>query len=150
VLRLTVLAVVVATLAGAPAAVACEATPVDGRSVRAGHFRGYIVPRYDVVDGRFRLHVGDFRDRDAGLTQKIPWFVPARHNPTARLTIWWRRLDGDGRFRVRLQGAPDAPSHRNRWVYPSGFSPPREGCWRLRFRSGEARGRLTVLVRGRG
>jgi hypothetical protein len=146
----TALFAVIALLSGAPPASACEATAVHGPAVRAGPFRGYIVPRYDIVEGRFRLHVGPYRDREEGLSQKIPWFVPARYGPARRLTVTWRQLDGGGRFRLRLRGAPDAPGHRSRWVYPSSFSPRREGCWRLRFVSGKAQGRLTVLVAGRG
>jgi hypothetical protein len=131
----------------APAAAACDATPVRDGAVRAGPFKGLIVPEHDVVDGRFRLHVGAYRDRETGLSQKIPWFVPRRVGPTERLTVRWRQLDGSGRFTSRLQGAGPA---RGRQVFPSSFSPPRAGCWRLRFRSGDARGSLTVLVKDRG
>ena len=32
-------------------------------------------------------------------------------------------------------------------VFPSNIAIPKAGCWRLTFRSGEASGALTVLVR---
>jgi hypothetical protein len=137
------------TVLGLPAAAqACDATPVRGGAVKAGPFKGLVVPEHDVVDGGFRLHVGAYRDREAGLSQKIPWIVPRRFGPGQRLTVRWRRLDGNGRFTVRLRGV--SPSSERRQVFPSSFSPPQEGCWRLRFRSGDARGSLTVLVRDRG
>jgi hypothetical protein len=53
----------------------CAATPVRGNVVKAGVFTGYIAPRYDVVGGRFRLHVGEYRDSAIGLSQKIPWYA---------------------------------------------------------------------------
>jgi hypothetical protein len=37
----------------------CPASPVYDGSVNAGVIRGLIDPETDVVDGRFRLHVGE-------------------------------------------------------------------------------------------
>jgi hypothetical protein len=141
------LAAVAAVLVAAASTPDCAATRVHGETVRAGPFVGNIVPRYDVVGGRFRLHVDGMRDADTGLSQKIPWWVSRRVHVTRRLVISGRRLDGSGRFRVLLRRVPGDPGH---WVYPSNLSPPHAGCWRLRFHSGRVRARLTVLVLGRG
>ena len=70
----------------------CVSAPVTGEIVRADPFVGYVVPRYDVVGGRFRLHVGVYRDRASGLSQKIPWFVPVKSGVGSDLTISFKRL----------------------------------------------------------
>ena len=125
---------------------ACAATRVHGEAVRAGPFTGYITPDYDVVDGRFRLRVGGYRDRETGLSQKIPWFARSGAPVGRRLRIRGTRLGPDTRhFTQVLRRAVNGGS-RGRSVYPSIISPPAEGCWRLRFTSGRASGRLTVLV----
>jgi hypothetical protein len=127
----------------------CAAKPVRGNVVKAGVFTGYIAPRYDVVGGRFRLHIGDYRDRAIGLSQKIPWFAPVDSGANGDLRVTWTRLTPlpPRRFTVR---APTGGIYPQGYVYPTSFSPPSAGCWRLTFRSGSATGRLTVLVRGRG
>jgi hypothetical protein len=127
------------------AAAACLATRVNGTEVRAGPFRGGIYPRYDVVDGRFRLHVGAWRDRSIGLTQKIPWFLPGKYRVGAFLIIRGRRLaPAPGSFTVKLPeaGSYDPTEH----VFPSTLSPPKAGCWRLSFQTLLVVGRLIVRV----
>jgi hypothetical protein len=131
------------------ASAVCLATPVHADTVRAGSFVGYIVPQYDVVNGRLRLHVGKYRDRATGLSQKIPWFIPRRYPVRASVVVVGRRLGRvGGRFKDVLHQA-GSPGDSDRWVFPSSFSPPRAGCWRLTFRSGLVTGRLTVLVSNR-
>jgi hypothetical protein len=133
-------------LAALLASAACLATPVHGNVVRAGPFVGYIVPQYDVVNGRFRLHVGDYRNSATGLSQKIPWYIPRRYPVRRSVVVVGRRLGPvKGWFRNLLYGAW-SPSDPNRRVFPSSFSPPSAGCWRLTFQSGSVTGKLTVLV----
>jgi hypothetical protein len=123
----------------------CLAAPVEGDRVHAGPFSGLIMPEYDVVDGRFRLHVGPYRDRAAGFSQKIPWSLPEKYSVGERLTVVGRRLaPPGGTFTDYLQeGGTDSVG---RW-YPSAFSPPKAGCWRLTFKTGRTTGSLIVLVR---
>jgi hypothetical protein len=127
----------------------CLAAPVHGQTVRAGPFVGQIVPRYDVVGGRFRLHVGIYRNRAIGLSQKIPWFVPVKSGVGSDLTISFKRLVPlpARRFTVRSQTGGDFPNGR---VFPTAFVPPTPGCWRITFRSGAATGSLVALVSGDG
>jgi hypothetical protein len=123
----------------------CAATPVQGQYVHAGPFAGAITPDYDIVNGRFRLHVGPWRDRSTGLTQKIPWFLPARYRVGVYLVIRGRRLaPAGGSFTARLPeaGSPDAGQH----VFPSTLAPPKPGCWRLSFETRLVRGRLFARV----
>jgi hypothetical protein len=123
----------------------CTATPVRGQFVHAGPFAGAISPDYDVVNGRFRLHVGGWRDRSIGLTQKIPWFLPARYRVGVYLVIRGLRLaPAGGSFTLRLPeaGSLDPKEH----VFPSNVSPPKAGCWRLTFRTRLVQGRLTARV----
>jgi hypothetical protein len=117
--------------------------------VKVGPFRGMIVPQYDVVDGRFRLHVGGHRDKATGLSQKIPWFVPMRAGSRPRLLVTGTRLSPSRRtFRQRLRRAEfPGQDQERRYVYPSNISPPAEGCWRLRFQSGTIDAHVIVLVR---
>jgi hypothetical protein len=130
-----------------PAAIAsglCLATPVHGSIVRAGAFSGAIVRRYDVLDRRFRLHVGPYRDARTGLSQKIAWSVPPGAHVGNMLVVTWRRLHARRRsFKDVLQLAGTSKSNR---FFPSSFSPPVAGCWRLTFRSANLQGALTVLV----
>jgi hypothetical protein len=136
-------------LLAALASVACLATPVHGDVVRAGPFVGGIAPQYDVVNGRFRLHVGGYRDRAIGLSQKIPWFIARSYAVGPTLVVRGRRLGSRrARFKSILQQASSENNPRQ-WIYPSSFSPPSAGCWRLTFQSGRVTGRLTVLVSNR-
>jgi hypothetical protein len=124
---------------------ACLAAPVHEGTVRAGPFVGYVAPGYDVVRGRFRLHVGPYRVPNA-LTQKIPWFVPLRYRVGDTLVVTGRRAGTPARtFRQTFARAysPDSP---NKHVFPSIIAPPTVGCWHLTFRSGSLTGSLTALV----
>jgi hypothetical protein len=123
----------------------CLAVRVNGREVRAGPFTGLVDPRYDVADGRFRLHVGDYRDRATGLSQKIPWFVPRTYRVGNSLVVRGRRLAPPaGSFAQTFRRA--WASTRGEQVFPSGLHPPSAGCWRLSFRAGAVRGYLVVRV----
>jgi hypothetical protein len=123
----------------------CPATRVQevGRNtvVRAGPFVGYIVPRYDVVDGRFRLHVGPLRDPTTGLSQKIPWFVRGRPRTTQSLVVTGTRVSPrpQRKFRQTFRSS-------SRRFWPTIISPPLAGCWRLQLRSGDVTASLTVVV----
>jgi hypothetical protein len=144
-LRLPDNASVLVSALAALASAACVATPVRGDVVKAGPFVGRIAPGYDVVDGRFRLHVGPWRVR-GGLTQKIPWFIPVRYRVADTLVVTGRRLDASPRtfrqtFRVALSSST-AGMH----VFPSIVAPPAPGCWQLSFRSGRIAGTLIALV----
>src|SRR5204863_2623671 len=132
----------------AMASTACDATPVDGAYVRAGRFSGAITPEYDVLNGRFRLRVGGYRDKTTGLTQKIPWSVSRRADVGRSLRIDAKRLPplAPRTFHQELRRTSGL-GDRKRWFFPSIIRPPAEGCWRLRFRSGRTTGRLIVLVR---
>lgn len=116
--------------------------------MKVGPFSGQIVPQYDVVDDRFRLHVGGYRDKATGLSQKIPWFVPMRAGSRPRLLVSGTRLSPSRRsFRQQLRRAEYAgQAKERRYIYPSNLSPPAEGCWRLRFQSGTIDAHVTVLV----
>jgi hypothetical protein len=123
----------------------CLATPVSGQYVHAGPFAGAITPDYDIVNGRFRLHVGGWRDRSTGLTQKIPWFLPSRYRVGVYLVIRGTRLaPAAGSFTARLPeaGSPDPGEH----VFPSILKPPKPGCWRLSFQTRLVKGRLIARV----
>jgi hypothetical protein len=126
----------------------CDATPVHGAYVRAGRFTGAITPEYDVLNGRFRLRVGGYRDETTGLTQKIAWTVSRRSDVGRRLRIDAKRLPPrtPRTFHQKLRRTSGL-GDRKRWFFPSIIAPPAEGCWRLRFRSGRTTGSLIVLVR---
>lgn len=102
----------------------------------------------DVLNGRFRLRVGGYRDKQRGLTQKIPWPVSRRAAVGRRLRIDAKRLPPQTprTFHQKLRRT-SALGDRKRWFFPSIIRPPAEGCWRLRFRSGRTTGRLVVVVR---
>jgi hypothetical protein len=122
----------------------CLATPVRGDYVHAGPFAGGIDPDYDILKGRFRLHVGPWRNRSIGLTQKIPWFLPGKYRVGVYLIVRGRRLaPAGGSFTVRL---PEGGTEPSQHVFPSTLSPPKAGCWRLSFRTRLVQGRLTVRV----
>jgi hypothetical protein len=139
----------VAVVSGSPleASAACRATPVRGDTVRAGPFTGYITRPYDVLDGRFRLRVGKYRDESSGLTQKIPWFAPARSSIGRTLTLTAVRLGPRPRRYKLTRRRADSSDSPNKYVFPSIVAPPAEGCWRVTLTSGRTTARLTVLVR---
>jgi hypothetical protein len=130
---------------GAVRAMGCLATPVHGTAVRAGPFTGYLAPEYDVVHGRFRLHPGGYRDRATGLSQKIPWYAARTAKIAERLVVTGTRLAPAPARRFR-QTFTYAGEYAQGHVFPSNLSPPAEGCWRLDFRSGQARATFVVLV----
>ena len=123
----------------------CLATPVQGNWVYAGPLKGAISPEYDVGNGRFWLHVGAYRDRSTGLTQKIPWFVPSTYNVGGALVVRGMRLSGSRRrFTQRFnQAGMDDPTQR---VFPSIIAPPATVCWRLTFLTGDVTSHLRVWV----
>ena len=129
------------------ASAVCLATPVQDNQVKAGPFTGFVAPRYDVVQGRFRLHVGAYRDRAAGLSQKIGWLVPASYRVSGWLTVMGRRVSPSRQ--IFWDRFPEAylPEPHDGWAFATNISPPSAGCWRLTLSSGNAVGRLTVLVR---
>ena len=123
----------------------CMATPVRGEYVHAGPFAGAIARYYDILNGRFRLHVGAWRDRSTGLTQKIPWFLPGKYRVGVHLIIRGTRLaPAGGSFATRLPeaGSLDPSQH----VFPSILKPPKPGCWRLSFQTRFVQGRLIARV----
>jgi hypothetical protein len=123
---------------------ACRATPVHGSYVHAGPFAGGIDPDYDIVNGGFRLHVGPWRDRLMGLSQKIPWFLPGKYRVGVFLVVRGTRLaPAGGSFTARL---PEAGADPGQHVFPSTLSPPKPGCWRLSFQTRLTHGRLIVRV----
>jgi hypothetical protein len=129
------------------ASVACLATPVQNLSastvVRSGPITGYIVPGYDVVRGRFSLHVGPWRVKDS-LTQKIPWWVRDGAGAGPSIVMTGTRLSPlpVKTFEQTFVGAISPQG-----VYPSIISPPSAGCWRLTMRTGRVTASFVVLVR---
>lgn len=126
----------------------CPASPVDGNVVHAGVITGGIDSLTDVVDGRFRLRVGPYRDVTTGLTQKILWTVPAdRRAANGRLIVRGKTIRGKRRTFVQKfwEAGTDDPTHR---YYPSIISPPHAGCWRLTLQTGRLRNALVVRVDG--
>jgi hypothetical protein len=136
--------------AASPAAPAvCAATRVEGGVVRAGPFLGILTPNWDVVDGRFSLRVGAYRDPASGLSQKILWKLPLRYRVGTVLAVTGRRIaPSPATFRQRL---PEASSDQEPTfhIFPSIIRPTKPGCWRLNFRTGPTFGSLVVLVRAR-
>jgi len=124
----------------------CLAARVDGDHVHAGPFTGFVSPPYDVVDGRFRLRVGAFRDRATGLSQKIPWFLARSYRVGSYLTIHGRRLAPPGGAFTQTFQEAGSSSNPDQHVFPSTLRPPRAGCWRLSFRTGSVRGYVVVRI----
>jgi hypothetical protein len=108
--------------------------------VKVGPFTGHIAPQYDVVGGRFRLHVGSFRDKAIGLSQKIPWYARPGSAVGRSLVITGTRLTPRPvrSFKQEFRAAGR--------VFPTIISPPSAGCWRLVFTSGSVTSTLKVLV----
>jgi hypothetical protein len=129
-------------------AAGCLATPVQGDQVRVGPFVGYIVHAHDVVDGRFRLHVGAYRNRATALSQRIPWFLPGTYRVSSVLRVTGRRVGRRRRTFTETFAETFAGNRPDRHVFPSNIEPPAAGCWRLTFRTGRVTGRLTVLLLG--
>jgi hypothetical protein len=131
------------------ASATCLATPVktgDGVYVRSGPITGYITPPYDVVRGRFSLHVGPWRVKNS-LSQKIPWFVRDGVDSGPAISMTGVRLSPLP-ARTFRQVFPSAGSgYQQGAVYPSNISPPAAGCWRLTMRTGSVTARFVVLVR---
>ncbi len=117
-----------------------------GAEVEAAPFVGRITPAYDVVGGRFSLHVGPLRDPAIGLNQKILWVLPPgyerRIGPTLAFT---GRLNGVVQYRKAVPGTT-REGDRN-YDFPSILAPPRARCWTLTLTTGRLRARLVVLVR---
>jgi hypothetical protein len=124
---------------------ACVASPVDGSVVHAGVITGGIDPYTDVVDGRFRLRVGPWRDRATGLTQKILWWAPSSRRAGGVLVVRGRTILG--RKKTFVQRLFEAGTEdQSRRYYPSIIKPPSAGCWRLTLKTGRLRNALTARV----
>lgn len=132
----------------APAASArCAATPVTNGVVRAGPYIGLIDRATDIVNERFALRVGAYRNAEMTLSQKILWKLPLRYRVGTVLAVTGRRITpSPATFRQRL---PEAYSDQEPTfhIFPSIIRPTKPGCWRLNFRSGPTFGSLVVLVR---
>jgi hypothetical protein len=130
-------------------AAACVAAPVQAGKVHAGPFTAAVTPKYDSVGGRFRLHVGPYRDSARRLTQTLTWNVPHRFRVGSQLTIMLTRLS-PAPVSIIAQYAPRAPGAGagKPWTFPSIVQPTSAGCWRMTLRSGATSGSLKVLVRG--
>ena len=126
---------------------ACPASPVDGSVVHAGVITGGIDPYTDVVDGRFRLHVGDVRDVATQTYQKILWSVPANRRIGGQLVLRGRTLYG--RVRTFVQKFQYAwTEDQTRRYFPSTVVPPSAGCWRFILTTGHLRNALVARVDG--
>ena len=131
------------------ASAACLATPIDGASVKAPPFTGRIDPDYDIVNGRFALHVGPLRDPATGLSQKILWVLPSKYRKDVGPQLAFTgRLDGVVRYRTRVSAAIRAGDPN--YYFPSNLAPPKVGCWTLTLTTGTLRARLVALVREPG
>jgi hypothetical protein len=123
----------------------CLAVRVHGVRLKAGPFTGLIRRAYDVVDGRFRLHVGPFRDRASGLNQRIEWFVSREYRVGSGLIVRGTRLapPGDSFRQFFRAGRSRSPDHH---VFRSKINPPSPGCWRFSLQARQARTSFVVLV----
>ncbi len=126
----------------------CLATTVSGGGtyVRSGPATGYLAPPYDVVRGRFSLHVGPWRVKNR-LSQKIPWYVRENANAGPSITMTGVRLTPLPARTFRQVFPSGGSGYPQGVVYPSIISPPTSGCWRLTMRSGRVNARFVVLVR---
>ena len=128
----------------------CLSKHVGGGWVQAGHFRGAIDHETDVMkNGRLRLRVGPYRNREAGLTQKILWIIDSKYPVSGQIVLRGKRLSREHRrFRQKFQLAgQDNPGV---YAFPSIVAPPAEGCWKFTLRSRSVVGRLKVWVHGHG
>ncbi len=129
------------------AASACLAAPVQAGKVHAGPFTAVVSPRYDVVNGHFRLHVGPYRDAKLGITQQLDWRVPRRYRVGSRLSVTAVRLSPAPRT-IFAQWFPVSPTALPKGhVFPTLLQPSSAGCWRLTLQTGRAKGSLIVLIR---
>ena len=144
----TVVAVLVGgTASGKPVARTCPASPVYGARVNAGVIVGGIDPYTDVVDVRFRLHVGEYRDLAQGTFQKVLWWAPSDRRIGGRLVVRGRTLFGPKRtFGQRFDRAYTDDPADTKAYYPSTMVPPKAGCWRLTLTTGKLRNALVVRV----
>jgi hypothetical protein len=134
------------SLAAALASTACLATPVHGSTVNASPFTGRIYPEYDVVDGRFALHVGPFRDVDAKTSQKILWVLPPRFRSKVGAQLAFTgRLNGAVQYRYRAAGTTSG--NDSNFYFPSNLAPPNAGCWTMTLTTGRLKAQLVVWVR---
>jgi hypothetical protein len=130
---------------GTPVAQTCPASPVDGEAVHAGVITAGIDPYTDVVDGRFRLHVGEYRDVANGIFQKVLWWAPSDRRVGGRLVVRARTLYGPKRtFVQRLNRAYSDDTTKA--FYPSTVIPPSAGCWKLTLTTGKLRNSLVARV----
>jgi hypothetical protein len=140
------------TLAAALTSTACLATPVHGSTVNASPFTGRIYPAYDVVDGRFALHVGPLRDETTQTSQKILWVLaPKYRKQVGSRLVFTGRLDGVIRYRYTASGttAYNNPSDTN-YYFPTNLAPPTAGCWTFTLTTGRLKARLVAWVRPLG
>ena len=132
---------------GVLAASACLAAPVHAGKVHAGPFTAAVQPRYDVVGGRFRLHVGPYRDVRRRIIQQLDWSVPRRFRVGPRLSATAVRLSPAPRTVFAQWFPASATALLKGHVFPSVLQPPSAGCWRLTLQTDAAKASLTVLVR---
>jgi hypothetical protein len=133
------------------ASTACLATPVQTLSngsvvVRSGPVTGYISSGYDVVRGRFSLHVGGWRVKDS-LSQKIPWYVRDGAGATGAIAMTATRLSPLPRATFRQTFTTGGGGYPQGTVFPSNIEPPSAGCWRLTMRTGPIAVSFVALVR---
>ncbi len=139
------------TLLALIASVTCLATPVrtlsDGSVVvRSGPITGYITPGYDVVRGRFSLHVGPWRVKDS-LSQKIPWYIRADAAGGSAIVMIATRLRPLPKRTFQQTFQTGGSGYPQGTVYPSNIEPPSAGCWRLTMRAGHVTAGFIALVR---
>jgi hypothetical protein len=129
------------------AASACLAAPVQAGKVHAGPFTAAVQRPYDVVNGRFRLHVGPYRDAKRHLIQQLDWTVARGSRVQSRLSVTAVRLSPPPRT-VFAQWFPVSATALPRGrVFPTLLQPSSAGCWRLTLQTGGAKAALIVLVR---
>ena len=135
--------------AAALTSAACLATPVDGNWVKAPPFRGGIYPAYDVVDGRFALHVGPLRDAATQTSQKILWVLPPKYRKqVGSQLVFTGHLNGVVQYRYRTYGTTSGNDAN--YYFPSNLAPPKAGCWTMTLTTGRLKARLVVWVRPLG
>ena len=129
------------------AASACLAAPVQAGKVHAGPFTATVQRPYDVVNGRFRLHVGPYRDAKRHLIQQLDWTVARGPRVQSRLSVTAVRLSPAPRT-IFAQWFPVSPTALPKGhVFPTLLQPSSAGCWRLTLQTGRAKASLIVLIR---